>query len=439
MKLLRAARLSGVLLLLLICTACGDYYRPVANPQVPIQPNPAVSHQVLVISGNGTNNPGASTTIDVSGDTAISQATVGLVPVSAALVQSGTRVFVPNSLDDTVSTFSPGTPTPVTTISLAPVCSAPPCAMPVFAASTELATAYVASVGDGKENAQVHVANGGNGMVSAISIINNVVTNTVAVGINPVTMVEIPDGQTLYVANQGNGAGNGSVTSINTIDLSPNPPIANAVWNSPVWVVSRSDGQRVYVLDKGAGSVSAINTFSNAVVGSVAVGIGAGYMTYDPTLNRVYVTNPVAGQLFSLDASTDALTPTVAQVANAVSAAATPDGTRVYVSSAAVNGKNVSAQVTVLRTADLSLKTTISLGSAPVLCATKTWSELDLAAAADSTRVYVGNCDAGNTAIIQTSNDTLVLKMPAPLSALPPATPGGTPPPQNPVFVLAGP
>lgn len=439
MKLLRAAGVMAVFLLVLAWAACGDYYRPVAIPEVPTQPNPAATHDVFVISGNGANNPGASTTIDVSGDTAISQATVGLMPVNVALVENGSRLFVANSLDDTVSSFAPSTPTPVTTISLAPVCASPPCTMPVFVASTESATAYVANVGDGTENAQVHVANGRNGTVSAISIVNNVVTNTITVGINPVTMVEIPDALKLYVANQGNGAGNGSVTSINPVDKTPNPPIANATWNSPVWVVSRSDGQRVYVLDKGAGSVSAIDTFADKVVGSVAVGVGADFMTYDPTLDRVYVTNPVTGQLAALDASTDALTPTIVSIANAVSAAALLDGSRVYVSSAAVSGSTVTAQVTVLYAAGLSLKTTIALGSVPAICATKTWSELDMAAAEDSTRVYVGNCDAGNTAIIQTSNDTLLLKMPAPVSALPPATPGGSPPPQNPVFVLAGP
>ena len=59
-----------------------------------------------------------------------------------------------------------------------------------------------------------------------------------------------------------------------------------------------------------------------------------------------------------------------------------------------------------------------------------------MAAAADSSRVYVGNCDAGNIAIIQTSNDAVLLQMPAPQSA---TIKNGTPPPQNPVFVVAGP
>jgi DNA-binding beta-propeller fold protein YncE len=94
--------------------------------------------------------------------------------------------------------------------------------------------------------------------------------------------------------------------------------------------------------------------------------------------------------------------------------------------------------VTVLNTAQLSVKTSIPLASVPLVCATGTWSELSIAAAADSTRVYVGNCDASNTDVIQTSNDTLLLNIPAPFGG--PISPPATKQPlQNPVLVVAGP
>jgi len=424
MKSVRVARAVATFLLLLLWTACGDYYRPVAYPLTPPQPSPGFSHVAVVISGNGTKNPGASTTIDVSGDSATSQATVGIMPVHAALVLNGARVYVANSLDDSVSTFGSLSPAPVDTISL-PTGSAPD-----FVASTETTNVYV--------------ANFGNGTVSAITAANNVVADTIVVGGSPVSMAELPNTLKLYVANASTAGGNGSVVSINTIDQSVNPPIAaspTAPWVSPVWVVSRSDSQRVYVLDKGSGFVSAIDPNFDVVVGTISVGIGADFMVYDPTLNRLYVTNPATNSVMALDASTDALTALTASVANPVSVAALLDGTRAYVASAAVSGtppsQTVSSSVTVLNTTDLSVKTTIPLTSVPVLCATRTWSELMTAAAADSSRVYVGNCDAGETAIIQTSNDTLLLELPAPLGAFsPPAT---APPLQNPVFVLAGP
>jgi YVTN family beta-propeller protein len=422
MKLVRLAGAALTVALLILWTACGNYYRPVAFPLTPSPPSPGFSHMAIVLSVNGANNPGASTTIDVSGDSAVSQSTLGLRPAYAALVDNATKVFVANSGDDTVSEFSPDLAIPVVTIAL------PTGSVPNFVASTELTTVYV--------------SNSGNGTVSSISTATNSVTNTSSVGGSPFSMVELSDSQKVYVANTSTATSAGSVVSVNTIDLSVNPPIvasAAAPWVSPTWIVSRSDGQRVYVLDKGSGFVSAIDTDFDTVVGTpAAVGIGADYMSYDPILDRLYVTNPVTNSVVVLDASSDTLPATTVSVPNAVSVAALPDGTRAYVASGAVSGTTVSSSVTVLYAGNLSVKTVIPLTSVPVVCATKTATELSTAAAADSTRVYVGNCDAGNTTIIQTSDDTVVLDLPAPLAG-PLAHPTTTPPPQNPVLVIAGP
>jgi YVTN family beta-propeller protein len=415
-------RAAGVLLLMLICLSCGQTYRPVATPIIPSLPNPGFSHFALVISGNGIDHPGASTSINVSGDTAESQSIVGLMPVQAAVVLNGTRVYVANSHDDTVSTFSPTSPTPVTTISL-PAGSAP---------------SFVATA----ENASVYVANSGNNTVSAIVMANNVLEQPVygiPVGIDPVSLAETPNLQKLYVANWGNGAGGGSVTSISPIDRSVNPPISNATWVSPVSVAARSDSNRAYVLDQGSGMVSAIDTASDTVVNSVAVGVGANFMLYDSTRNRLYVSNPLANTVTYLQASTDALTATVLAIANPISVAVLPDGTRAYVSSAAVSTSGgvtyVTSRITVINASSGSVTTTIPLTSVAQVCASNP-SELSMAAAADSSRVYVGNCDAGNVAIIQTLSDTMLLQLPAPQSA---TFSNGTPLPQNPVFVVAGP
>ena len=75
-----AARLLGVLILGLICVSCGDQYRPVAVPIVAPPPDPQAVHFVLVFSVNGANDPGASSRLDVSGDTNIGIAQLGLGP-----------------------------------------------------------------------------------------------------------------------------------------------------------------------------------------------------------------------------------------------------------------------------------------------------------------------------------------------------------------------
>jgi YVTN family beta-propeller protein len=416
-------------ILFLLSLGCGETYRPVANPVIPNQPNPAFSHVVVVINGNGTNNPGSSTTIDVSGDSATSQSQAGLAPVYAALV-GGTQVYVANSLEDTISEFSVAIPVPVVTISLPSSCGTPPCSMPVFVGSTETGTVYV--------------ANSKSNTVSAISTGGLVVTNSITVGTSPVALAETPDTQKVYVANQGTNGSGGSVTVINTLDKSvvSNPPLAGFGWLSPVWAVARSDSQRIYVLDQGSGLVAAIDTSLDSVVSSVSVGVGANYMIYDSHLNRIYVVNPTANTVTSLDASTDALPATPVSIANPRSVAALPDGSRFYVSSGTVSGGTAASEVTVVSAVTFKVKTTIPFRSVPALptfCTVKTWAELSVVAAADSSRVYVSNCDAGDTSVIQTSNDSLLAEMPAPFSAQPPPIKGGPPPPQNPVFLLAGP
>jgi YVTN family beta-propeller protein len=417
-------RAAAILILMFICTGCGQTYRPVATPVTPNPPNPGFAHLALMISGNGANNPGASTAIDVSGDTAVSQSTVGLMPVHAAFVQNGTRVYVANSLDDTVSSFSPSSPTPVTTISL------PAGSAPSFVATTESGTVYV--------------ANSGNNTVSAISTANNVVLPPlygISVGVNPVALAETPNQQKLYAASRGSGVGGGSVTSINPVDRSVNPPIANATWISPVSVVARSDSSRVYVLDQGRGMVTPIDTASDSVPQcgpnpcGASVGVGANFMLYDPTRNRLYVSNPLTNKVTDLDASSDALSAVVIDVANPISVAALPDGSRAYISSASVSGGKVTSRVTVIDASDGGVRRTIALTSVAQVCASNP-SELSIVAAADSSRVYVGNCDAGNVAVVQTLNDGLLLQVPAPQSA---TFKDGTPLPQNPVFVVAGP
>jgi YVTN family beta-propeller protein len=420
-------RAAAVLILMLICTSCGQNYRPVATPVTPNPPNPGFSHVALMISGNGSNNPGASTAIDVSGDTAVSQSTVGLMPVHAAFV-GASGVYVANSGDGTVSVFSPSSPAPVTTVTLP--AGPPPAsvqALPVFAQTTQ--------------SDVVWVADAANNRVDGILTSGNVAAYQIGVGTTPVALTETPNQQKLYTANRGNGGGGGSVTSINPFDRTVNPPIANATWVSPVSIAARSDSNRVYVLDQGSGTVSPIDTASDSVPQcgnnpcGASVGVGANFMLYDPTRNRLYVSNPLMNRVTYLDASSDALSAVVIDAVNPISVAALPDGSRVYVSLASVSNGKVTSRVTVIDASGGSVRTTIPLGTAAQVCASNP-SELSIVAAADSSRVYVGNCDAGNVAVIKTLNDTVLLQIPAPQSA---TFKGGTPLPQNPVFVVAGP
>lgn len=432
MTLWRAVRVAAILVLSLTWLGCGDTFRPVAVPISPPPPDPSSFHFVLVINGNGfgitgsgplpANNPGSSTRIDVSGDTNIGVAKVGLGPAHAKLTPSGSRVYVANSLDDTVSSYAPSNATFVTTTSL------PTGSVPVFVDTTE--------------NGTVYVANPGNNTIAAISTVTNVVTNNgiIVLSFSPIVLAETPDAKKVYAVGGSAGA-----VSINTIDKTVNPLIADSSLASPVWVVIRSDSQRAYVLNQGSGKVTVIDTSSDGVLGSVSVGSGANFMLYDKTRNRLYVTNPTANTVTALDASVDPPGPAsppnpplfVASVpANPVSVAALPDGSRIYVASVVASSGSVTSLVTVINASDGSIRSTIPLGPVPIDSVNPTgcgtpnpsFSQLfarfrvSIAASEDSSRVYLANCDAGNTSIIRTFDDTQVLNLPAPLSDFPPAT-----------------
>src|SRR5436190_4619932 len=142
-------RVWMILFLTLICTSCGDTFRPVATPISPPPPDPSSFHYVLVLNDNGPSNPGSSTRIDVSGDTNAGVAKLGLGPVHAALIPNAARIYVANSLENSVSSYLPTDVTSVITVSL------PASAVPAFVHTTQ--------------NDTIYVANSGNSTVSAIS------------------------------------------------------------------------------------------------------------------------------------------------------------------------------------------------------------------------------------------------------------------------------
>ncbi len=167
MILLCKARVTAVLLSTIICVSCGDTFRPIVIPNPPTPPDSSNFRAVFVVNSNGPANPGTGMQIDVSGDSNVGTAKVGLGPVHAAVQPSGTaHVFVANSLDDTVASFSP-----------APPCAVLPCSVTGLGSVvfTSLPTGSVPVFVHTTENTTVYVANSGANSVAAISITSNVV------------------------------------------------------------------------------------------------------------------------------------------------------------------------------------------------------------------------------------------------------------------------
>ena len=352
-------------------------------------------------------------------------------------------------------------------------------AQPVFLASTQ--------------NDAMYVANYNSSSVAVINTSLNAVTNSALVGQHPVALAETPNGNKLYVANQGSNA----VSSLNTVDMSQNT-VTGFSGITPVWLVSRSDSQKVYVITQGDGQLVTIDTATDTVVGNVPVGAGANFIFYDPHLNRLYVTNPSTSMVHVFSTTGGANDTPIQLSAISMTAGPNPpcpsgctpssvtalgDGSRFYVASYEtaiscpdpVIGSSsacVIPRLTVFDANSFAVKTALTLLSSPPFASNPGTNQLQYAvppvascapaalyapgttrfrvfttASIDSSRVYVSMCDAGSIAIVTTTTssispggntpDTLVRDLAAPFSAGSSST-GGEPPPQSPVFLLSG-
>ena len=330
----------------------------------------------------------------------------------------------------------------------------------------------------------MYVADIANSAILAINTTSNAVANEISLpaGSQPIVLAETPDTKKLYSVNQGSK----TISSINVVDKSLNPAITG--FTNPVWAVASVDSKDLFVLDQATGVISAVDTFTDAIgTTTSSVGAGANFMLLDRRLNRLYVTNPVASTLSIFDASTTntAVAPATpprllatVPIPGVNMVTALPDGSRVYTSSstlapcATVSADTCASwQVNVIRTSDNTITKTLDFGPTDLMtlyppslanpttpgpnvslvaCSGQRFPT-SIAASADSKKVYVADCFAGSTTIINTINDAEVLPINSPVSAYcPPLLPGQTlpcqapgpgqtpapPPPQNPVWIV---
>jgi hypothetical protein len=465
-----------VLCLYLICSGCGDTFRPIIIPNPPTFPNPKAAHTVVAINDNGIFVPGSAMVVDVSGDTDVSVVNVGLAPVHA-VQQTANEVLVVNravtgltppptgclvTINNQVFNVCPSITKlnfSGTVIGSTTTISLPPSSAANFVATTESSQAYVLL-----PNYVPDPINSPNVIVPSVGVVNtqsNNLGSTKPVGNKPVAMAETPNAQKLYVANHDSN----SISGFNIVGLSSRT--INGSFNAPLWVTARSDSQRVYVLNSD-GVVSTIDTASTAgpddVIDASVSAPSAAYMLYDGNKNRLYI--PGGTQLTILDVSqptpqilaggpiaiptvapssrlaSDPCSATSKQTLTVAAVAALPDGSRAYVGAYyedTVNNINyICPQVTVIDVASNTIKSKFAVPGFPAydaFCST-TRFRVTMAAGGDSSRAYLASCDGGMVNIIDTTSDTYILNLPAPIGV----RPGGQQNlPQNPVFLFAGP
>ena len=228
--------------------------------------------------------------------------------------------------------------------------------------------------------------------VSVIDTANNTVTATVAVGDFPFGVAVMPDGASVYVANQGSG-------TVSVIDAATNTVTATVlVQVEPFGVAATPDGASVYVANQGSDTVSVIDTATNTVTATVPVEVRPFGVAVRPDGASVYVTNEGNATVSVIDTATNIVTAIVPVGGSPLGIAVRPDGAFVYV----VNSAALDETVSVIDTATNIVTAIVPVGDGP----------FGVAVTPDGAFAYVVNGGDSNVSVIDTTNNTVTATVP---------------------------
>ena len=130
---------------------------------------------------------------------------------------------------------------------------------------------------------------GAAGRVEVDAVVGTVAV-TVALGNGPRGVAITPAGTRAYVANNGSD----DVSVIDTATNKVIDTIAVGALAFPLGIAINPAGTRAYVVNNGSNNVSVIDTATHAVVASVAVAYKPFGVTVNPASTHAYVTNSIS-------------------------------------------------------------------------------------------------------------------------------------------------
>lgn len=208
---------------------------------------------------------------------------VGDGPSGVAVSPDGSKAYVVNVLDDTVSVIGTSTDTVSGTISVG--------ALPYFVAFTP-------------DGTKAYVTSRGTNAVTVIDPATDTVTGSIAVGSEPIWVAINHAGTRAYVTNRISN-------SVSVIDTATDEVIATIpVGAVPSGVAVLPDDSRVYVANQGTASVSVIDAATNTAIGTISglPGQPSG-VSASPDGNRVYVATQTGHAVIVIDTSIDITAP----------------------------------------------------------------------------------------------------------------------------------
>jgi len=356
MSFRRVGWLAATILGSLVWMSCGQVYRPVVIPVSTTPPNTQNFHSVFGISSNVSPNPGSALQIDVSGDTDIGIADMGINPTHAAALPNGGRIFVASAGSltpgdpDLITAFVPASGSSIAIGITSPtVFSLPNLGPEQSAGITSLSEAGnvvtmtlsaaipMATVGSPIVVSGVSVA-GYDGSFLVTSVAGNQIQYSATATGLPLTaggtatvplpsfcsylpdFVATAETANMYVANYGveGGAncGFGSTDSVAQLNLATgsiqniaylnNPPAAGAAPH-PVALAETPNALHLYVVNEGTNTVVDLSPTDLSVQATIPVGTTPVWAVARIDNQRVYVLSQGAGTLIPIDTASDTI------------------------------------------------------------------------------------------------------------------------------------
>ena len=352
MSFRRVGWVAAIALATLLDISCGQTYRPVVIPTSTTPPDPANFHAVFGISANVPFNPGTALQIDVSGDTNIGVANMGINPTHAAILPNNSRVFIASAGSmfpgdtDVVTAFFPagsgslasglGTPTNFNMPNVGPFQSANIVAISEDPVSSVVTMTLSAPLIKAQVGGQIVVAGVGipqydgsflmtsvNGTtiqyVNSISSLVSSAGGTATVPI-PLSCSYLPDfvatSQTtaVYAANYGvendPNCNFSSTDSVAVLNPAQNT-VANIVYlpagSHPIAMTEPANAANLYVLNQGSNTVMDLSPQDLSTLANIPIPNSPVWAVSRPDSLRVYVLTQGDGLLYTIDTAANAV------------------------------------------------------------------------------------------------------------------------------------
>jgi DNA-binding beta-propeller fold protein YncE len=225
------------------------------------------------------------------------------------------------------------------------------------------------------------------GILSVIRTSDNTLTAVIPVESAPVGVVTTPDGQSVYVVN--NGPGTISEISVPDFQVLETFDITNGA--DSVFITITPDGQFMYVTNQANNLVNVFRTSDNSHV--TDIDMGSSHQRLDVTPDGAYVYVSVSNSTVGVIRTSDnSLFDSIPLSGNPRSLVITPDGAFAYVALPNIDS------VEVIRISDNTVIKTIGVGDSP--------KGLDVTP--DGQFVYCVNESSKNVSVIRVSDNTMV-------------------------------